>query len=953
MLSEIVAACESATDGTKALTTRVHPFNSTAAQPASGRGVGGGGGDGVTPRALLVIPGTMLPRNGNLSAGAALKNLELALAVLRARPRVAPRHLWSSAALRAADPAAAWELLEDTMKAFLVATSTSAVGVAPPTPSRQQGGGGGQSTTPSSRPAFVPPLYSSPPRSGSSTSAAMAGRATSFAPTLDFGGGSPHQHSVEGGVGGVGGGLPSLPLAARRSLGAATLVDLGAVLVSEVGGGVGGAAGAAQHPSLSVAVRPSRAAEHAPGYAPTPHQPRFVLAPNMGSTVDARAVRALLATPRADVGRTLGGDGNMSGATDQAMARAAKSSAQGTIRNLAREPEARATSLHVGSESFPPVSLAEALRVRSWLQRLGLGELLPGNAALPTHSLESSLLNGVLLCALARTLAPDTPPLGGATAATRRRPFLRPTCFAEARANVEAALDVFRVSFASSAAAASGASAAHDDGTLRESTAGGSPCKSHGATRGSVPSQYLACGEEIAVGGNTDAAWGLLAHVAAACAWHDITTTSTTTSAKRPITPLRARAPAGAARQGALMSWLTSTTALDRAGVPADAAALGGDVGSLDPVLAQLCDGTILCALAVAAGGSVRGVVPVPRTRAIAASNIEKGLAALRALPHMPLRTLASPTLPTDIFAGKIGPICDLLEELTAYWDSHVAVDAGRGWKEAARDKGWAAVATLPPQPRAVSQASLPSTPVGTRSPRSRTPSAPATPQGYPAIQSTPPRGTNARGGGDLDSSFTRSAPPSPRPPTVAPLVRVPARTETPLSPLVAVTERVLRDAAAADALRAAEAAAHAARMEDAPVLSDALLATLSRLEAAEGAPLPIATLAAWFRALKITVHDPGALAHDGGRAREWEDGRLLCDLVCAVTREAVPGADARRAPPRTAAAKTANVRRALEALRKEHDMPLDLLWAEREILGGSAPVLRRLLTQVKRHVKH
>ena len=740
-----------------------------------------------------------------------------------------------------------------------------------------------------------------------------------------------------------------------------TLVDLGAVLTSEGGGG-GGGVGAprdgAAHALQTVSVRPSRASEHAPGYAPSANEPRFVLAPNMGSTVDARAVRALLAAPRADAGRTLGGDGKMAGATEQALERASKTAAtsgaaqQRVIRNLVREPDARPTSSQVGTESFTPVSLAEALRVRSWLQRLGLGELLPGNAALEMHSLESSLLNGVLLCALARTLAPETPPLGGTSAATRRRPFLRPTCFAEARANVEAALDVFRVFFSSAAAGGSGITG---DSTPLEGGGAGSPRKTHSNTipsHGNLPQKYLFCGEEIAVGGNTDAAWGLLAHIAAACAWHDITaaSTSTTSASKRPITPLRARAPASAARQGALIAWLASTTALERAGVPGDAAALGGDVGSLDPVLAQLCDGTILCALATAAGGSIRGAVPAPRTRAIAAANIEKGLSALRALPHMPLRTLASPSLPADIFAGKLGPLCDVLEEIASYWDAHVAVDGGRAWKEVAREKGWTTLAALP-APRAVPQ-SLPSTP-GTRSPRSRTPSAPATPQLHNTyVQSTPPRGPGRVGGGDLDSSFTRSAPPSPRPPTVAPLVRVPARSETPLSPLVAVTERVLRDAAMADAVRAAETAARAAVIEDAPKLSDALCATLSRLDAVEGAPLPVATLAAWFRALKITVHDPAALAHDDGRAREWEDGRLLCDLVCAVTREAVPGADARRAPPRTAAAKTANVRRALEVLRKEHDMPLDLLWAEREILGGSAPVLRRLLTQIKRHVK-
>jgi hypothetical protein len=51
-------------------------------------------------RQIMVLPGTVVPRGGALAPAAAAKNWDLALAVLRERPKVPARYLWAADQLR-------------------------------------------------------------------------------------------------------------------------------------------------------------------------------------------------------------------------------------------------------------------------------------------------------------------------------------------------------------------------------------------------------------------------------------------------------------------------------------------------------------------------------------------------------------------------------------------------------------------------------------------------------------------------------------------------------------------------------------------------------------------------------------------------------------------------------------------------------------------------------------
>lgn len=114
LLSEVVAACERRWGNRQLAVSalRVHRGGQEL-------------GDIVT-----VLPGTILPKDGSLAATAANKNFELALSILRQRPRVPERHIWTAGSelveclgrhpdgLAARPVQVAWELLEDLCKAY-------------------------------------------------------------------------------------------------------------------------------------------------------------------------------------------------------------------------------------------------------------------------------------------------------------------------------------------------------------------------------------------------------------------------------------------------------------------------------------------------------------------------------------------------------------------------------------------------------------------------------------------------------------------------------------------------------------------------------------------------------------------------------------------------------------------------------------------------------------------
>ena len=104
-----------------------------------------------------------------------------------------------------------------------------------------------------------------------------------------------------------------------------------------------------------------------------------------------------------------------------------------------------------------------------------------------------------------------------------------------------------------------------------------------------------------------------------------------------------------------------------------------------------------------------------------------------------------------------------------------------------------------------------------------------------------------------------------------------------------------------------------------------------------------------WLSGLGVRVLHPEQLAGEGS-CYEWTDGVLLCDVVSAceerrgTRRGALTGVD--RAP-RTGAAKLANVRRALQALRLTPAVPVHRLFSEVGVRSGDAGLLRALLWDV------
>ena len=139
-------------------------------------------------------------------------------------------------------------------------------------------------------------------------------------------------------------------------------------------------------------------------------------------------------------------------------------------------------------------------KVRDWVECLhvvppaAIATLLPRHRRALPHLLDDVLLNGTLLAALVAKIEPRTPPLGGISPS---RPFTHPRTIGEARANIEAALSTLRAS-------------PRATGIVSERSK--ARAVSERKKLLSLDSQHLWCGEAI-VSGDTDAAWALLTRI--------------------------------------------------------------------------------------------------------------------------------------------------------------------------------------------------------------------------------------------------------------------------------------------------------------------------------------------------------------------------------------------------------------------------------------------------------
>lgn len=112
--------------------------------------------------------------------------------------------------------------------------------------------------------------------------------------------------------------------------------------------------------------------------------------------------------------------------------------------------------------------------------------------------------------------------------------------------------------------------------------------------------------------------------------------------------------------------------------------------------------------------------------------------------------------------------------------------------------------------------------------------------------------------------------------------------------------------------------------------------------------------LVKWLRGLGVQLERPQDLAITSLSAPEWSDGTLLAQVAIAVDHQKSFGAHKERLlttelNPKSHAAKVANIRRVLDVLKQNPQMPTSLLWSELPFTDGSAPVIRRLLIQIKK----
>ena len=414
--------------------------------------------------------------------------------------------------------------------------------------------------------------------------------------------------------------------------------------------------------------------------------------------------------------------------------------------------------------------------------------------------------------------------------------------------------------------------------------------------------------------------------------------------------------------------------------------------GSLDPLLSVFCSGQLwlsfaeklsssLSTTSSSTGGGSKSkpnngtcaLFTQPRTPAVAKGNISKALTTLRSLPGVPLRALSKADLVVLLYSGSTTPALDLIEDMHGFYKAHfpgaAAKRMGRG---GVLGGGIRLSGSLPLQSTNIPSDNFLKTSVNAQSEM--------------LSPSTPPRSS-------VSSHFPLSAslmhshpalskpPSSPRAAVVEPFMRPPPNPSAPKAqPLLDATQRLVDAAEAAIAERAAGAAAvaslvaeraaveelanrpytHSLPPSSGQPVDDRLPPTPEHTSLGPSLPpitsaheLPLSSLLPWLGSHGVSVKYMVQLVPGSPLPTlEWCDGVHLCNLVesCEGKRNgirvALKGVDK---SPRTAAARLANIRRALEALRGNNHMPLQLLWSELDVRAGAPDVVRGLLAQMHR----
>lgn len=413
---------------------------------------------------LTLVPGTVLPRDNSLSPAAAVKNIELALEILRARPRVNSRYLWSGDDLRRGlSIDTAWGILEDLHRAYGGVTRTATS----PSKKRQQQQQLQEQAQAKTGEAPAESGESAPLAAPSSTAAAGSGEA----PEVDEASLRQQQQQAVQPLGNAQL-LPPHLMAAGAAAGGSVashhqqhhhlhVSDLssahgthGAVAVSIVTGAANGAdiqvdgthakfvlpagkfnvgAGelaASSSSGASVAGDGDGAASVAPsisGASASAIDRKYSKRRVLPILPDPLPVPEHLLVHLPALASALGVD-------PRAHAAAVKAHHQ---QQQQQKTRANVGGTQAGVVGFAKVTELQISEVRTWLHSLELSNVAPLNEEGVHHVLDNPLFNGCLLAAIMKTIAPDTPPLCGPKP---YRHFEKPKSFAEARANNEASL---------------------------------------------------------------------------------------------------------------------------------------------------------------------------------------------------------------------------------------------------------------------------------------------------------------------------------------------------------------------------------------------------------------------------------------------------------------------------------------------------------------------------------
>lgn len=415
---------------------------------------------------ITVLAGTKIPRDGTLSLGAANKNMELVFELLRQRPKVNHRYLWATdELLLGTHDEIAWGLLDDLMKAYGGVTRTIT-----PTKSKkdekselmQQGsamqGGGSDEAPTNDVPSTSKVNFENIPKDRTNPSSVSLSQAQKLSKTQLRGiaegtGATPLipnavSSSVPSPSSRMSTALPvsnaSVALSVTDTV-PLTTNDLGTESKSNTDQKMNSLE-MLSHLGVDQIIYDGISAKYILPAGNWNYLKKNISSllslPNnpVNGTTKPKRYLPLIPNPLAVppvliplLPATAAGMGISTRAFSQIHRQhTLKLQEEQTLSTVPIDPS------RIGFGKILPVQIDE---VHNWFRTLELGNIAPLNDASIYHVLDHELFNGSILAAIAIILEPELDPLGTHSG---YKYYKKPKSFAEARANIEAALRMFR-----------------------------------------------------------------------------------------------------------------------------------------------------------------------------------------------------------------------------------------------------------------------------------------------------------------------------------------------------------------------------------------------------------------------------------------------------------------------------------------------------------------------------